>query len=112
MLARYGVEHYSKTDHHRNLMSERLVSEEQKCQTKQTNQERYGGNAPACSESVKEKIRKTCLDRYGVSSPLVLIDSNVLYKNKNGYFPTQSKLKDILLDLENEDWWKRVFQYK
>lgn len=33
--------------------------------TKQTCLERYGGNAPACSNIIKEKTKQTCSERYG-----------------------------------------------
>lgn len=33
---------------------------------KQTNTKKYGGVAPACSESVREKMQSTTLERYGV----------------------------------------------
>lgn len=41
-------------------------STERNTKIKNTNIVRYGGVAPVCSEVVKNKIRKTCLDRYGV----------------------------------------------
>lgn len=37
-----------------------------KAKVKATNEERYGGSAPAHSDAVKEKIRQTNLERYGV----------------------------------------------
>lgn len=43
-----------------------------KCASKkrgETNQELYGGNAPACSPKVVEKMQKSCLDKYGVKVP-------------------------------------------
>jgi hypothetical protein len=33
---------------------------------KKTNNEKYGGNAPICSDEVKEKIKKTNNEKYGV----------------------------------------------
>jgi hypothetical protein len=35
---------------------------------KQTCQTKYGGNAPASSQTILEKIRKTCLERYGADN--------------------------------------------
>lgn len=35
-----------------------------------TNQERYGGNSPTCSEEVTNKIKKTNQERYGNNSSL------------------------------------------
>ncbi|MFW6281427.1 MAG: DUF7487 domain-containing protein [bacterium] len=39
------------------------------CKRKQTNQEKYGGNAPTSSKEIQEKIRQTNLERYGVENP-------------------------------------------
>lgn len=37
---------------------------------KQTNQKVYGGNAPMCSDEVKEKVANTNIERYGVKAPM------------------------------------------
>ena len=42
--------------------------EERKLKIKITNNEKYGGNAPACSNNVKEKIRTTTQKNYGVDN--------------------------------------------
>jgi very-short-patch-repair endonuclease len=41
-------------------------SNEVKTKIKSTNQERYGGDAPACSDRVMDKIKSTNQERYGV----------------------------------------------
>lgn len=41
------------------------TSEEKKTKTQQTNIERYGGVAPACSKEIQKKMKKTNLERYG-----------------------------------------------
>lgn len=40
-------------------------SEEKKTKTKQTNRTKFGGNAPACSKDVLQKMKQTNLERYG-----------------------------------------------
>ena len=42
--------------------------ENKKQKTKEVNQKRYGGVAPACSEEVRNKSKQTCLERYGVDN--------------------------------------------
>lgn len=37
---------------------------------KRTNNTKYGGNAPICSDIVKNKIKDTCIDKYGVYNPM------------------------------------------
>lgn len=37
---------------------------------KETNNKKYGGNSPTCSDEIKEKIKNTCLEKYGVVSVL------------------------------------------
>lgn len=32
---------------------------------KETNNKKYGGDAPMCSDEIKNKMKKTCLERYG-----------------------------------------------
>ena len=42
-----------------------MKSKDIRDKVRNTNRERYGGNAPMCSEHVKQKMRKTCEERYG-----------------------------------------------
>lgn len=37
---------------------------------KETNQKKYGGNAPACNEEIVNKIKKTNIKKYGNNSSL------------------------------------------
>ncbi len=41
----------------------------QRCNITETNLERYGGSAPACSSEIKEKAKQTNLKRYGGAAP-------------------------------------------
>ena len=43
-------------------------NEIQKTKIKNTNNEKYGGNAPICSDEIKNKIKKTHLEKYGVDN--------------------------------------------
>lgn len=46
---------------------------------KLTNNEKYGGNAPLCSEEIKDKVKKTNLERYGVEN---IFEDNEYIKKK------------------------------
>lgn len=46
---------------------------------KQTNNIKYGGNAPICSDEIKQKIQNTIIDKYGVDNIMKL--SNIVEKN-------------------------------
>ena len=35
---------------------------------KQTNIKKFGGNAPLCSKEIQEKIKNTCIEKYGVDN--------------------------------------------
>lgn len=52
-LELYGVENVMESDFYKQKLIE-------------TNQKRYGGNAPACSKEVQELMRQTNLEKYGV----------------------------------------------
>lgn len=49
-----------------------------KSKRKETNNIKYGGNAPTCDENVKNKMKKTFIANYGVSNPM----KNESIKNK------------------------------
>ncbi len=49
----------------------------------QTNLEKYGGNAPACSEEIKEKIKQTNLEKYGVKFHSQTEQSKKIKRDKN-----------------------------
>ena len=36
----------------------------------ETNNKKFGGNAPICNEKIKNKIKKSCIIRYGVEHPM------------------------------------------
>lgn len=50
------------------------------CERKQTCNEKYGGNAPACSRQIQEKIQQTNLVRYNTLYPIQ--NKDVLNKRK------------------------------
>lgn len=79
MLDKYGVDHYSKTDEFRRHMSSTNVVSEMVGNMKKTNFNRYNKEYYSQTEmwmklfnsklpETLEKIKKTCLDRYGVSN--------------------------------------------
>jgi hypothetical protein len=72
-LERYGVEHYSKTEEYKLKLEEafsknKSIWEDRNKKSISTLQEKYGINItnPLHLSFVKEKIKQTCLERYGV----------------------------------------------
>lgn len=69
-------------------------SESSKQKRKSTCRERYGGNAPACSQEIQDKMKFTCQERYGVSNFLKTIDQ----KGKVLSEETKQKMKKTCLE--------------
>ena len=59
------VEKRKKTNLERYGYTNSSMNPEIKAKTQKTMNERFGGNAPACSKQVIEKIKQTNLERYG-----------------------------------------------
>lgn len=59
-------------------MSCALKSEKTRQKTKDTCNERYGGDNIRCSKEVNDKIKNTCIEKYGVGNPM----QNKEVKNK------------------------------
>lgn len=57
---------------------------------KETNNKKYGGNAPMCSELIKLKMRNTCLEKYGVENGGLL---NSGYNWKDYIMPSGAMLR-------------------
>ena len=77
---------------------------------KKTNNERYGGNAPACSTEVQNKMRKTCEEKYGIPSYAQTQQFKDLWKNKD--FVKKIKEKEYKTKKNNNSFKKSTPEIK
>lgn len=71
---------------------------------KQTNQKLYGGNAPMCSDEVKQKVAETNIERYGVKAPMQNDDI------KEKLYQTNLKKYGYKTNLENPEMREKIEQ--
>ena len=84
-LIKYGETHPLKTEYYRKLLSDIISSEEVQNKIKQTCLEKYGVDNPFKSQKIKDKIKKVWLEKLGVDNP---------WKSKD----IQNKIKQTCLE--------------
>lgn len=85
----------------------------------QTNLEKYGGIAPACSAAVQEKRKQTNLERYGVTDPITLSEFQDKTKQTNrdrygsDYYSQTTDGKQHIRELwKDEEYRKGVINHR
>lgn len=69
LMEKYGVDNVSKLPEIKEKLSERTKSEEVKNKMRKTSMERYGAVWYQCSDEGKERIRQRFIEKYGVDNP-------------------------------------------
>lgn len=70
---------------------------------KRTNNAKFGGNAPACSSEVQNKMKSTCIERYGVENAMQ--NSEIKKKTHNTHierYGGQGNASKILLEKQKK----------
>lgn len=107
-LIRHGDEHPSRLDKFKKKAQAKWmvnlgVDNPQKSQivrekTNNTNNDRYGGPAPACSKEVLNKMQSTCKKRYDVENPFQLLPPRTSQSDA-----TKEKIRNTWIGKTNEE---------
>lgn len=115
-LIKYGETHPLKTEYYRKLLSDIISSEAVQNKIKQTCLEKYGVDSPFKSKKIKDKIKKVCLEKLGVDNPWKSkkVQQKIYETKKKNNSYGKSKEEDyvytILVDIYGKDNVER--QYK
>lgn len=106
VLAKYGVENPAQAECIKEKLKGRIVTEETKEKTRITNNERYGGNAPTCSEDVLKKREQNNIEKFGAKNIMQTKNGKSLYiktiKEKYGdEYENISQVPEIKEKIEN-----------
>lgn len=71
---------------------------------KKTNQIKYGGNAPICSEEIKTKIKKTNLEKYGVENTFLLHQPKEIEKRKKESYELRKNFPNVEIVTPYEEY--------
>lgn len=98
---KYGDEYYANVEQMKRTKEEKYgdsgyVNIEQRIIT---NQQKYGGKAPACSEDVLDKMKSTCLEKYGKTNYAKTEEAkqrNLILKRNKANRPQVQIIKDYV----------------
>lgn len=102
-IEKYGVEHHMQLDKYKKFGTDNIFSDKTYISSKV--QEKYGVDNVFKSETVKTKIKKTNIKKYGCEnpsqSPDIIEKKNEVWKNKYGGHPFQNNLIKVKIKNTN-----------